>query len=184
MAQMGCPLPPNLNPLSPTGFRLNITKLPGVTFFCQQANIPDINLDPIPVGTPFSTSIVPGEILDFGALIVNFLVDENMANYKAIYNWITGLGFPQDYEQYQALANSTDNTVQIGTRFGTQQGNYSDGILEILGSNNIGVQSIQFKDLYPASIGSLQFESNVDDIQYLTGTCTFRYTYYNFVENT
>jgi hypothetical protein len=183
MAQMGCPLPSNLNPLSPTGFRLNITKLPEVTFFCQEANIPDISLDPIPVGTPFSTSIVPGEILDFGALIVNFLVDENMANYKAIYNWITGLGFPQDYDQYQALANSTDNTVQIGTRFGTQQGNYSDGILQILGSNNIGVQSIQFKDLYPASISSLQFQANVNDVQYLTGTCTFRYTYFTFLDN-
>jgi hypothetical protein len=183
MAQIGCPLPSNLNPLSPTGFRLSITKLPEVTYFCQEANIPEISLDPIPVGTPFSTSQVPGEILDFGALTINFIIDENMANYKAIYKWIAGLGFPQDYTQYQNLANSTENNASTFTRFGIHENNYSDGLLEILGSNNIGVQAIQFKDLYPSSIGSLNFQSNVDDIQYLTGTCTFRYTYYSFLEN-
>lgn len=180
---MGCPIPANLNPLSPTGFRLSITKLPEVTFFCQEANIPDINLDPIPIGTPFSTSQVPGEIIDFGSLIVNFMVDENMANYKAIYNWITGLGFPQDYEQYQALVDSGNNTVQPNVRFGTAQNNYSDGALEILGSNNIKVQVIQFKDLYPISISSLNFQANVDDVQYLIGTASFKYTYFNFAEN-
>lgn len=181
MAQMGCPLPANLNPLSPTGFRLNITKLPEVTFFCQEANLPDMNLAPIPIGTPFSTSMVPGEIIDFGALNINFLVDENMANYKAIYNWVAGLGFPRDYLQYQGLAQS-EQPVQLSARFGTHQGNFSDGTLEILGSNNIGVQVINFKDLIPTSISSLNFRSDVDDIQYLIGSATFKYTYYEFVE--
>ena len=181
MAQMGCPLPANLNPLSPTGFRLNITKLPEVTFFCQEANIPDINLDPIPIGTPFSTSLVPGEIIDFGALNVNFLVDENMENYKAIYYWIIGLGFPRDYLQYQELGAS-QQPVQLSSKFGTQQGNFSDGTLEILGSNNIGVQVINFKDLHPISISSLNFRADVDDVQYLTGSAVFKYTYYEFVE--
>ena len=180
MTQMGCPIPANLNPLSPTGFRLAITKLPEVTFFCQEANIPDINLDPIPIGTPFSTAQVPGEIIDFGALVVNFIVDENLANYKAIYNWIVGLGFPQDYLQYQNLVNSTQNTLPSNTRFGTALNNYSDGTLEILGSNNIGVQVIRFKDLYPVSISSLNFQANVDDVQYLIGTASFKYTYYDF----
>lgn len=181
MATMGCPLPANLNPLSPTGFRLNITKLPEVTFFCQEANIPDINLAPIPIGTPFSTNLIPGEIIDFGTLNVNFLVDESMSNYKAIYNWIVGLGFPRDYLQYQGLGESQE-PVQLSVKFGTQQGNFSDGTLEILGSNNVGVQVINFKDLHPVSISSLNFRADVDDVQYLTGSAAFKYTYYEFVE--
>ena len=179
MAQMGCPIPSNINPLSPTGFRLAITKLPEITYFCQEANIPSIDLEPIPIGTPFSTSQVPGEILDFGQLTINFIVDENLANYKAIYNWIIGLGFPENYLQYQALASST-SPVQTNSRFGTQEGNFSDGVLEILGSNNIAVQAIKFKDLHPVSVSGLNFRANVDDIQYLTGTASFKYTYYDF----
>jgi len=179
MSTMGCPIPSNINPLSPTGFRLAITKLPEITYFCQEANIPSIDLEPIPIGTPFSTSQVPGEILDFGQLTINFIVDENLANYKAIYNWIIGLGFPENYLQYQSLASST-LPVQTNTHFGTQEGNFSDGVLEILGSNNIAVQAIKFKDLHPVSVSGLNFRANVDDIQYLTGTASFKYTYYDF----
>jgi hypothetical protein len=128
---------------------------------------------------------VPGELLRFGDLTVNFVIDEQMNNYSAIWNWLTGLGFPQSWTQYQALVNGTQNTTagatgynNLSPQFGTQVGNYSDGTLQILGSNNVPVRSIHFVDLHPISLGSLEFQSNVDDIQYLTGTATFGYTYY------
>ena len=38
--------------------------------------------------------------MDFDTLRVQFLVDEKMDNYKAIHNWIVGLGFPENYKQY------------------------------------------------------------------------------------
>ena len=34
----------NRNYLSPTGFKFTLDKSPGAAFFCNQANIPDINL--------------------------------------------------------------------------------------------------------------------------------------------
>ena len=34
----------NRNYLSPTGFKFALDRSPGVAFFCNQANIPDINL--------------------------------------------------------------------------------------------------------------------------------------------
>ena len=145
-----CPIPSNINPLSPTGFRLTIDKIAGVTYFCQEANIPSMDLPSIEVGTPFSTSYVPGEIISFGELTVQFIIDENMTNYKAIYDWIVGLGFPQNYEQFHSFAG-TSNKVGIPS-FGNNMGNYSDGTLEILGSNNIAVQKIKFVNLYPVTI--------------------------------
>ena len=63
-----CPIPNNINPLSPTGFRLSITKIPEVTYFCQEANVPEIGLESIDVGTPFSVSALPGEMLRFGEI--------------------------------------------------------------------------------------------------------------------
>ena len=179
MANSNCPIPSNLNPLSPTGFTLSITKLPEVSFFCQQANIPSVELASMEMPTPFSTIGVPGDQIHFGDLTVNFLVDEDLKNYKAVYNWLIGLGFPEDYLQYQNLV-AKDPTIQAN-KFGGMVNNYSDGTLGILGSNNTPVQSILFRDLHPTSISSLIFQSTLTDVQYLTGTATFRYTYYDFV---
>ena len=183
-----CPIPNNINPLSPTGFRLSITKIPEVTYFCQEANVPEIGLESIDVGTPFSVSALPGEMLRFGELSVNFLIDEQMLNYKAIHNWLIGLGFPESYTQYQTLVNAQQNsssnpstTSPAVPKFGNMLGNYSDGTLEILGSNNTAIQTIHFVDLHPVSLGTLNFQANVTDINYLVGNATFKYTYYQIV---
>lgn len=183
-----CPIPGSINPLSPTGFQLAITKLPEVSYFCQIASIPEVTLENVNVPTPLSINKVPGELLRFGDLVVNFMIDEKMANYSAIWNWLIGLGFPQDYIQYQQLINGKQNSTTgssnptpLTPQFGTQVGNYSDGTLSILGSNNVAVRSIYFVDLHPVSLGSLEFQSNVDDVQYLTGTATFGYTYFTIL---
>jgi hypothetical protein len=168
-------LPENINPLSPIGFRLSIQKLPTVSYFCQEATIPDVTLGAIPFATPLSMIQVPDDILTYGDLVVNFLVDENMTNYKALYNWMKGLGFPSDHIEYSDFI-ATD--AQLGKSEFAK--NYSDGSLSVLSSANNVVQTIKFIDLYPMSLGSLQFGSNQSDVQYLVGNATFRYTYYEF----
>jgi len=183
MANPNCPIPNNINPLSPTGFRLSITKLPEISFFCQSATLPSMSLDPVEVGTPFSINKVPGELLSFENLTVNFIIDETMSNYSALWNWLAGLGFPQNYLQYQTLVTTAANSSTTASTpaipaFGTLQGNYSDGSLVILGSNNEPVKTISFVDIHPIALGTIEFQSNVDDIQYLTGSATFGYTYY------
>ena len=185
MANPLCPIPASINPLSPTGFQLAITKLPEVTYFCQTAAIPEMTLENVEVATPLSVNKVVGELLRYSDLTVTFIVDEKMSNYIAIQNWLVGLGFPQDWAQYQALINGTQTSTNGATgpnaltpQFGTQANSYSDGTLQILGSNNVAVRTINFVDLHPITLGSLEFQSNVDDVQYLIGTATFGYTFY------
>jgi len=180
MANPNCPIPSNINPLSPTGFRLSISKLPDLVYFCQEANLPEIELPSMEMPTSFSTIGVPGDMLHYGDLIVQFLVDENLANYKGIYDWIIGLGFPENYLQYQALA--AKDLSAGGQKFGGMIGDYSDGVLEILGSQNTATQTVAFRDLHPVSLSSLPFTANATDVNYLIGTATFRYTYYDFVD--
>lgn len=179
-ANANCPVPSNINPLSPTGFRLSISKLPDLTYFCQEVNLPEIQLPSIAMPTPLSTVGVPGEIIQYGDLTVQFLVDENLANYKGIFNWITGLGFPENYLQYQDLVGQ-DATVG-SSRYAGMVNNYSDGVLEILSSQNTASQTVLFRDLHPVAISSLPFSANLNDVNYLIGTATFRYNYYNFVD--
>ena len=178
MANVNCPIPSNINPLQPSGFQLSIMKLPEITFFCQQANIPEIELASFDMPTAFSTVGIPGETLHFGELVVTFLVDENMKNYKAVYEWLIGLGFPENYTQYQNLVKNDPR--EITPKFGGMVQDYSDGVLGILGSNNMPVHSILFRDLHPVSLSALNFQANLTDVPFLTGVATFRYTYYSF----
>lgn len=173
---LSCPVPENISPLSPNGFMFNIQKLPEVNFFCQQVNLPGILLGSPEFGNPFNIAPIPGETLTYDQLTVQFLVDENMSNYKSIYNWIVALGFPENYTQY--LNFLSENELATTSELSK---NYSDATLAILdGSNNV-VQTAQFHDLFPVSLDSLVFQSTNQDVQYLVGNATFRYGYYKFI---
>lgn len=175
----GCPIPSNINPLSPNGFKLSINKLPGVSYFAQEVNLPELSLGDIEMGTPLSRAKIPGEMMTFGDLNFQFIIDENMTNYTAIYNWMTGLGFPNTHQEYtDYIEEQTKSTNPLRNIYDTSEiaKGYSDGTLEILASNNVPVKSVIFTDLFPVSLSSLTFQSTVSDIVYLIGNASFKYT--------
>lgn len=172
----GTCVPDNINPLSPLGFRLAISKLPHVEFYAQQVQLPGISIGQAEQATPFVVHPIAGEILTYDTLTVQFLVNETMDNYKAIVNWLEGLGFPEDNTQYsQMLANDMVAHSEVGK-------SVSDGTLQILGSNNLPVQTLKFKDMFPIGIEGLQFNSTESDVNYLIGNVTFRYTNWVFAD--
>ena len=171
-----CPIPANINPLSPNGFMFTIQKLPSITFFCQEANLPGITLGAPEFANPFNMQPIPGETLTYDTLNVKFLVDEAMENYQSIYNWIVALGFPQSYEQYITFVNQDQRGA-----LSELARNYSDATLQILSGTNVPTQIVQFVDLFPVSIDSIAFESTNQDVQYIVGNATFRYGYYKFL---
>ena len=90
----------NRNFLAPVGFKFSLSKFPKVDFFCNSARIPEISL-----GTAIQPSYlkeidIPGEKLIYGDLSIRFLVDEQLENYVAVHNWLTGLGFPETPQQF------------------------------------------------------------------------------------
>jgi hypothetical protein len=167
-------IPAGLNPLSPNGFNFSISKVPGVTFFCQQANIPGIMLGDPTFSTPFSTQPLPGDTLSYDPLTIQFLIDEEMLNYNVIYNWIVALGFPESYTQYTTLL-SNDQTA-----YGELAKNYSDATLQILDSSNNPVRTVTFQDVFPTSLETLTFASTNDGVNYLIGSATFKFGLYRF----
>jgi hypothetical protein len=174
----GCPIPNNINPLSPTGFRLSIAKLPSVSYFAQEVTLPEVSLPSVSVNTPLSTLSYSGDLMTFGDFTINFLVDEDMENYNAIFNWINGLGFPESHDQFADLVSTSQADSNYNVRGAGST--YSDGVLEILGANNVPVRSLKFVDLTPIALGSLTFVSNATDVNYLIGTVSFRYTLFKF----
>ncbi len=164
----------NRNFLSPIGFRFTLAKEPKVAFFSNSVRIPEITL-----GTSIQPSYlkdvdVPGDKLTYGDFSLSFLVDENLVNYMAIHNWITGLGYPESTNQFKSLTTDSEGESDLLNQF-------SDGSLHILNSNYRTVATVKFKDLFPVYLSSLEFDSTQTDTQYFTAEVTFKYTIYNIL---
>ena len=100
--------PTNLNYLSPVNFDLSINKLPKTRYFCTAINIPTINMSETTHDTTLAIqSHLPGDKITFDPLNVKFVVDEDMTNYKEIFNWIMALGPGYDTDDYVALVEAT-----------------------------------------------------------------------------
>jgi hypothetical protein len=166
----------NRNFLSPVGFKFTLAKEPKVTFFCNSTRIPEINLEVVQQSTYLKDIDVPGDKLTYGDLSIRFLVDENMENYMAVHNWLTGLGFPETTEQFTKLT-TTDGGIR------DQKAAFSDGSLYILNSNFRNTAVVKFKDLFPVSLTSLEFDATPNDVQYFTAEASFKYTVYNILGN-
>jgi hypothetical protein len=164
----------NRNFLSPVGFKFTLAKEPKAAFFCNSATIPEIVLGTATQPSYLKDLDVPGDKISYGDLYIRFLVDENLENYMAIHNWITGLGYPETTEQYATAITNPD-----GIRDPKQV--FSDGTLRVLNSNLRDNALIKFKDLFPVSLSSLEFDATITEVQYLTAEVTFKYTVYTIL---
>ena len=162
----------NRNFLSGIGFKFNLGKYPKVDFFSNSARIPELNLELAQQASYLKNISVPGERLTFGDFTLRFLVDENMENYLAVYDWLKGLGFPESGKQFKDITTDSD-----GQR--DQKEAFCDGTLRILNSNYREVAKVKFTDLFPISLTSLDFDATNTDIQYFTAEATFKYTIYD-----
>ena len=162
----------NRNFLSGVAFKFNLAKFPKVDFFSNSARIPELNLELTRQPSYLKTIDVPGERLTYGDLTLRFLVDENMENYLAVYNWLTGLGFPETTKEFADLIKDKDGQRDPKEAF-------CDGTLRILNSNYREVAKVKFNDLFPTSLTSLDFDATNTDVQYFTAEATFKYTIYN-----
>ena len=173
----------NRNYMSPLGFKLIITKTPKVDFLCQSANIPSISM-----GTAIQPSYlkdipVPGDKVLYDDLNVRFLVDEKMENYLAIHKWITGLGYPESIGQYRQLKKDDNRTDSLVADKGDPlYFQYSDATLQVLNSNYKPSVLINFKDAFPVSLSTLDFDVTTRDYNYFTAEVTFKYTIYNITD--
>ena len=178
---------------SPIQFRFKCTKLPLVEFFCQTANVPSISLGEATVNTPLYDYPIPGDKVTYGSLDISFLVDENLNNYKELHDWILGLGFPKDNLQYANLAASSADTFPGSTASAAATGTslkqpvseggiYSDATLTILNSKNVAKTEIRFQNLYPTTLGGLNYDIQASDVDYLTVSASFNYINYDIVQ--
>ena len=167
----------NRNFLSGVAFKFNLAKFPKVDFFSNSAIIPVLNLELAQQASYLKNIAVPGERLTYGDFTLRFLVDENMENYKSVYDWLTGLGFPETTKEFADIIKDSDGQTDPKEAF-------CDGTLRILNSNYREVAKVKFSDLFPISLTSLDFDATNTDVQFFTAEATFKYTIYDLVSST
>ena len=173
----------NRNYMSPLGFKLILTKTPKVDFLCQSANIPQISMGTAVQPTYLKDIPVPGDKVLYDDLTVRFLVDEKMENYLAIYKWITGLGYPESIGQFRQLRKDDIRTNASASDEGDPRYfEFSDATLQILSSNYKPSVLVNFKDAFPISLSTLEFDVSQRDYSFFTASVTFKYTIFNITD--
>ena len=183
--------PTKLDYASPTQFKFSINQLPKVEFFTTAANIPDISLSDVVIPTPFKPIPVLGQNLTYGNLSLTFIVDEFLENYRELHEWLTGIGFPKSRQQFKDFRSNTSNTgspsatpVQDVGKVGKtvpDAAMFSDATLTVLSNKNNPIVEVRFSNLYPVSLGALEFNQGATDVEYLTTSADFTYQLYEIV---
>ena len=165
--------PTNKNFLSPLNFKFNIVRSPNLSFSVQQAVLPGINLAVIEQSTPFVNIPLASTRITYGELSITFKVDEDMENYREMYEWMNNIGLTKSFEDYAALQQG---------RKGSPSVLMSDLNLSILTSNLRPNISINFFDAFPVSLSDITLNTTDADVNYVDATVGFRYLRYEIAK--
>jgi hypothetical protein len=178
--------PDQLDYASPTQFRFGVHQLPKVEFFTVSANLPGIAGGVVTQATPFKDIPTMGDKLTYENLSISFIVDEYLENYISLHNWMIGIGFPEKRDQFRTFRDVTSNTPAAGgtptvDRIGkatADRSMYSDAFLQILSNKNNPIVEVNFENVFPISLGALDFSQNATDVEYMIATAEFAYQIY------
>ena len=178
--------PDKLDYASPTQFKFGIHQLPKVEFFTVSASIPSIGLGVVTVETPFKDIPVMGDKLTYENLSITFIVDEYLENYISLHNWMRGIGFPTDRKEFRTFRDVTSNTpaggkapsVDLVGAAVPDKAMYSDAYLMVLSNKNNPIIEIDFHNIFPVSLGALEFTQTATDVEYMTVSADFAYEIY------
>ena len=172
-----------------TQWRLTFNRIPKTTWFCVAANVPGIQLGEASYPTPMTDMFVTGDKLTFETLNITFLVDEELQNYRELWDWLVGIGAPKQHSQWTSVLSKGDGAVRT---FGTpdtdtrtkttydESNLYSDSTLIVYNSKNQPKVNVHFKNMFPTNLSALEYSQELTDVEYFKATASFRYLYYEF----
>jgi hypothetical protein len=150
----------NKNFLSPVGFqfKINSTQYANMEYFCVAATLPGINITPVEQGYRGVNLRFTGDRLTFDDLALRINVTENLENYIETFNWMHNLAQAEKSEEFKV-----------------------DATLLVLSSHNNVVKEIKFSGVFPQSVSPIEFDSQVESVEYVQMDVSFAYTNFEFV---
>lgn len=146
----------NRSLLSLANFKLiiNSKDFSNTEFFAVSANIPSISVGEISTGYRNYAGFVSGEKLNYDPFNIRLLVDEDLEVYKEIFSW---------------MRQNTSDKLPLKT---------VDMTLMLMTSHNNPSVWFRFINAFPTSLGQLDFNNQVQDVEYAAIDATFRYDYF------
>ena len=149
----------NKNFLSPVGFQFKISSnlYPNLEYFAVAATLPGLSMTPAAQSYRGVSLSFTGDRLEFGDMSLRVNVTENLDNYIETFDWIHKLAQQKDAEDLKV-----------------------DATLLILTSHNNVVKEVEFKGVFPTSITPVQFDAQVESVDFVQMEVSFGYTYFEF----
>lgn len=161
----------NTNPLQPTGFRLVIHRgnYPALELLVNGVNLPNVSMPETTNASYKRIGNVPfvGDKLVYGQIDFDVIMDEEMAAYSEIYNWMNRM----TEENYIAPSQRTDTNLPFET----------DISLVILNSQNRQEKKIMYRNAFPVNLGSFRMEASTAGVVTINFPVTFAFTYFDIV---
>ena len=152
------------NFLNPSSFVLTLDSqsYSGAEFTIQTMILPDVSVEEAPLNFKQINVGRAGDKINFGTFEISYLIDEDLLNYKEIFDWMKS-----NVETKHSTTTSSDH--------------YRDMTLTVMNSANNVTKQIKFVDAYPTSLSSIPFDITTTDVEYLTAVASFSYSYYTFI---
>jgi len=154
------------NTLKSNAFTFMLQRIPETAFRVTACNLPTINVPQPDENIPGATQFWAGTYTEFDEITLRFIVDENLKNYRELYNWITR-------QRYASSTIEVPNN-QLEEDF------YSDGALITLTNAANPNIIIRFIKMFPVSLGEVSFDVSTTPPTPVSTTVTFRYSYFKF----
>jgi hypothetical protein len=107
------------------------------------------------------------------------LINEDLETWTEIHDWIRGLTFPTNFEEYVNLSRQSPGVV-ARSNLTRQPPVYSDASLTFFTNKNNPSFRIKFADVFPTSLSTITFSTGDTAENIMTADATFRFSYYNY----
>ena len=146
--------PDNINSLSPVSFKLVLQKFPNLEFFATGVSVPAITTGVTTASLSQRNMNIYGDKLTFEDLSVKLIVDEDMKSYKEIFDWMNSSVMDENVLENQLC----------------------DITLVVMTSHNNENRTFKFRNAFPTSIGSLEFDAGASEVSYITVDVVFSFS--------
>jgi len=154
------------NYLEPTGFKIVINRehYRQTEYFITSVNHPEVALPGVEVPFKSIATHHPGDRLQFGEVIFNMIIDEDLKNYTEMYDILKET--IQVNDLYRHNRKVTERPLDMDIK-----------LITLTSKNNLN-KEITYKNSRLTSIGAIELESTRADIQYITVPLAFEFDYF------
>jgi len=173
----------NKSILNSNNFRLLIDRVPTVEYYVQSVSIPSLSFVEVNIPTRIGVdAYFPGDKVEFGQLSVSFIVDEDIENYKEIYDWMDSIVPISDTVDFANYTETSQNSLQQLSDINNDLKQYAQITLVTNTNKNLPNRYFKFYDAFPISLSGIELKSGSDS-EPAVCTVEFRFTHFD-IEST